>query len=289
MVYAGAGVALLSLMDGVIKHLVRDNDVLAVTFGRYAFGALFALLIWARAGRPPIAREMLPVHLFRGAVIAASGYCFFWSLSALPLADAIAISFVAPLLIPFFARATLGEAIRIRSVFACLAGFAGVLIAVLGPGPADGPPRQALGVVAVLAAAVLYALSVTLLRGRAAKDGAAVVGLLATAVPCAIIAAPTLAVASLPPTSDLPAFALMGALGAAGMYCLIRGYALAEAQILAPLEYTAILWAAAVGYLFFSETPRAQVFAGAAVIVAACLWNARDDAKRPPVKTADTP
>ena len=275
LIDATAGIALLCWMDGVIKHLVQDHDALAVTLGRYVFASLFAALIWWRAGRPRVTREMLPAHLLRGAVIAASATCFFWSLSILPLAEAIAISFVAPLLIPFFARAILGERILTRSILACALGFAGVLAASIGGGDVSGAhPQRALGVAAVLAAAVLYALQVTLLRSRAHRDGPAVVGLLATLIPGFIVAGPALATASPPALEALPMFVLMGAFGAGGMYLLVRGYAGAEAQQLAPLEYTGLLWATAIGYAFFDEFPRREVFVGAAIIIAACLWSA---------------
>ena len=274
LLYGAAGVALLSLMDGVIKHLVASYHALAVTFGRYVFGAIFAAGIWARAGRPAVTAQMWRAHALRGAVIAVSAVSFFWSLTVLPLAEAVAISFLAPLLIPFFARAVLGERIDPRSIVACVVGFAGVLVATLGATESENPPARPFGIAAVLTAAVTYALSVTLLRARAGKDGAPVVGLLAQLIPALIIAGPALATGAAPSPGDLPAFLLMGALGAGGMFCFAKAYAGAEAQRLAPLEYTALLWAAAIGFAFFAETPRPEVFAGAALIIGACLWSA---------------
>lgn len=280
LLYATAGIALLCMMDGMIKHLVARYDALAVTFGRYVFAALFAAAIWAQAGRPAVTGEMWRAHAVRGGVIAVSAVCFFWSLSVLPLAEAVAIAFVAPLLIPFFARAILGERIDPRNIVACLVGFAGVLVATLGaPEDASAGAQRMLGVAAVITAAVAYALSVTLLRGRAGKDGPPIVGLLAALIPGLIVAGPALATGDAPAADDLWAFALMGAFGAGGMYFLIKGYAGAEAQQLAPLEYTGLLWAAGIGFVFFSEIPRPQVWAGAALIIGACLWSARSSAK----------
>ena len=275
VLFAFGGVALLCLMDGVIKHLVGRYDVLSVTFGRYVFATAFAAVIWARAGRPNITAEMWRAHALRGAVIAVSGLCFFWALGVLPLADAVAISFVAPLLIPFFARAVLGERINPRSVAACVVGFIGVLVATLGRPNAAGHAQHTLGIAAILTAAVTYALSVTLLRGRAGRDGAAIVSLLAALVPGAMIALPALAAGDAPKPHDLPAFALMGALGAGGIFMLAKGYAGAQAQKLAPLEYTALLWAVAIGFAFFSEIPKPQVLVGAVLIIGACLWGAQ--------------
>lgn len=276
LLFATGGIAFLCMMDGTIKHLVASYDVLAVTFGRYAFATAFAAAIWARAGRPRVTGEMWRAHALRGAVISVSAVAFFWSLSVLPLAEAIAISFVAPLLIPFFARAILGERINPRSVMALVLGFCGVLVATLGAPDAGGGSKRILGIAAILIAAVAYALSVTLLRGRAGKDGPPVVGLLAAFIPGMIIAVPAIATGDAPRVSDLPMFALMGAFGAGGMYFLVKGYAGAEAQKLAPLEYTGLLWAAGIGLVFFGEVPRPEIWAGSALIIGACLWSARD-------------
>jgi S-adenosylmethionine uptake transporter len=276
---AAAGIALLCAMDGVIKHLVATNDALIVTFGRYIFGAMFALVIWVRGGRPRLTREMWKAHALRGVVIAIAATLFFWCLSVLPLAELIVITFIAPLLIPFMARAVLGEKIRPRSFIAGLVGFTGVLVATSGGGPAGGDSLRMLGIAAALASAVAYALSVTLLRGRAAKDGPVAIGVLASVIPGAIIALPALATGAPPPLADIPDFLLLGALAAGGMYLLARAYAGAEAQRLAPLEYTGLFWAALIGFIFFGETPRPQVWIGAAIVIGACLWGAHAEAE----------
>jgi S-adenosylmethionine uptake transporter len=273
--YTLAGVAVLCAMDGVIKHLVADNDSLAVTLGRYVFGVLFAAAIWIHAGRPALTAEIWRAHAGRGLLLAVMSSCFFYSLSVLSLAEAIALFFIAPLLIPFFARLVLGERIQARSVLACLLGLAGMLVATLGEPAGQAHSQRLLGILAVLTSALAYALSMTLLRSRAGRDGPAVVGLMATLMPGLVLVGPTLALADLPTASALPFLVLMGALGAAGLYLLTLGYARAEAQVLAPLEYTGLIWAALIGYFFFNEVPRPQVWLGAAVIVGACLWSSR--------------
>jgi S-adenosylmethionine uptake transporter len=275
--FGAAGIAVLCLMDGVIKHLVRDHDALTVTFGRYLFALVFALLVWMRAGRPALTPDMWRAHALRGAVIAVSGVTFFWSLKVLPLAEAITISFVAPLLIPFFASALLGERLRLKNLLAGGIGFLGVVVASLGAPAAAGDERRLLGIAAIVTAAVTYALSMTLLRGRADKDGPEAVGVLAALIPGLILAGPAVSVGALPQADALPWFVLMGLFGAAGMFFLARAYAGAEAQALAPLEYTALIWAAAIGFFFFAEIPRWQVLAGAVIIIGACLWNSSEE------------
>lgn len=275
-----AGIAVLCVMDGVIKHLVATNDALVVTLGRYVFGAFFALVIWMRSGRPAITRDMWKAHALRGVVIAMAATSFFWCLSVLPLAELIVITFVAPLIVPFVARVIIGEKVRARSIAAGLAGFAGVIVASTGGDNFAADNQRMLGIAAAVFSAVAYAVSITLLRGRAGKDGAPVIGILSTVIPGAIIAIPTLLTGELPPASDLPDFLALGAIAAAGMYLLARAYAGAEAQVLAPLEFTALVWATLVGFLFFGEVPRPQVLIGGVVIVAACLWGAQKEKRK---------
>lgn len=276
LLYAAAGIAVLCAMDGVIKHLVATNDSLVVTFGRYIFGAAFAFVIWARSGRPRLTREMWRAHALRGVVIAIAASLFFWCLSVLPLAELIVITFIAPLLVPFMARAVLGERIRPLSMIAAIVGFGGVVVAAAGGDLFSMDEKKMLGVAGALGSAVAYALSITLLRGRAGRDGAAAVGVLGSVIPGALLAAPTILTGEWPPVTDLPDFLLLGALASAGIWLLARAYANAEAQMLAPLEYTALIWAALIGFVFFAEIPRPQVWIGAVIIVGACLWGARE-------------
>jgi S-adenosylmethionine uptake transporter len=284
--YGAIGVALLCFMDAVIKHLVVANDTLVVVFGRYLFAALFAAALWLRARRPMVTRDALGAHALRGVVISISAVTFFWALTVLPLVEVIVISFLAPLMMPFTARLMLGERLRPRNIAAGLLGFSGVIIASLGAPAEVASNRRMLGIGAILIAAVAYAVSMTMLRGRAGKDGPEIVGLLAALIPGAIVAGPALVTGSAPPAGDIPAFALLGLFAAGGMYCLAKAYAGAETQVLAPLEYTALLWAAAIGWFLFSEPVRPQVWAGALIIIAACLWGAREEK---PLKAAGAP
>jgi drug/metabolite transporter (DMT)-like permease len=274
-----AGVLVLCVMDGVIKHLVKQHDTLAVTLGRYVFGSLFAAAIWIHAGRPGINTEMLRAHGLRGILLAGMSSAFFYSLSVLQLAEAVTLFFIAPLLIPIFARFVLHERIRARSIVACLVGLSGVVVAGLGAPMEEAHPERPWGIAAVLGAAVGYALSMVLLRARVGRDGAPIVGLLAAVIPGLILAGPTMATASMPGIASLPAFVAMGALGAAGLFLLAKGYGGAEAQVLAPLEYTGLVWAALIGYAFFDETPHVQMWAGAGLIICACLWGTGGQAR----------
>lgn len=263
-----------SAMDATIKHLAQTNHILLVTLGRYAFGALFSLGLWLRAGTPRITAEMLRAHGGRGAIIAASGSLFFWGLSVLPLAEVVTLSFVGALLIPFAARWMIGERLRLPNVAAALVGFAGVVVAAQGAPSAAQAPDHALGVVAVLIASALFAIAMVLLRTRAQSDGPIIVGLLASAMPALFLVVPAIAVAPPPLWSDGPIFLLMGVFAATFMYLIASAYAGAETQLLAPIHYSELLWASLIGFVVFHEAPRPQIYLGAAIIIGACLYSA---------------
>lgn len=264
-------------MDATIKHLTQTNHVLLVSFGRYLFGGVFSLGIWLHADRPAITREMWKAHGLRGFVIAGCATTFFWALSVLPLAEAVTLSFIYPLIVPFVAWPMLGERVRASSILAATVGFGGVLLSMQGAPTAAESPQHTLGVFAVLFSAALFSVAMVLLRARAQKDGAVIVGLMTSVVPGLIMAGPAFVFAAPPALSDGPFFILMGALAAIFMYLMARAYAKAEAQQLAPIHYTELIWASIMGYVIFHEAPRVQIYLGATLIIAACLFSAYNE------------
>ncbi len=269
-----AGVGALCLMDAIVKHLTVDHAVMTVSFGRYVTGAALALAVWWGAGRPPITRAMLPAHLLRGVIIAAMATSFYYSLTVLGLAETITLCFVAPLLVPPLASLFLGERMQPRAVAAGLLGFGGVLVTTGGiPDLGHG---RGLAIASVLFSAVAYAASMVILRARAASDGATVVTLFAAAVPMLVLA--PFGLAGPPPTqAGLVWLVALGLVGNIGVQLVSRAYAHVEAQTAAVIEFTALPWAALLGWLFFAEAVPIRVWAGAAVIALACLWAARGE------------
>ncbi|MBW7944879.1 MAG: DMT family transporter [Sphingomonadaceae bacterium] len=277
MLLAFLAIALLCAMDAVIKLSAQTHTIITVTFMRYAAGAVLALPLMLRFGKAPLSRDALQGHAVRGLVIAAAAYLFFYGLWAIPIAEAIAISFIAPLLVPLIARVLLGERMRVINVAACLVGFGGVLVTVTGHVSMPTPNRTE-GIAAVFVSAVLYALSVVLLRQRATRDDPQVISFLAAAFPALYTAPFALLAAPLPAPGAIPLFALMGALGTGGILLLAYAYARAEAQKLVVFEYTALGWGALLGWLLFGESVRPQVIVGGAIVAGACLmaaWSER--------------
>jgi S-adenosylmethionine uptake transporter len=272
LLQCAAGIGTLCLMDVMVKYLAATVEVPVITLARYTTGTILAAAVWVVQGRPPLARAQWPVHLLRGALIAAMAFSFYWSLTRLPLAEAITLSFIAPLLVPPLAALFLKEKMQPRALAAGALGFAGVLVTAQGAPSFDGDRLLALA--AVLFAAVAYAASAVLLRARAASDGATLVTLMGALVPMLLLS-PIAIGAAAPDLPTIGWFVVMGLVGNIGMQFLTRAYARIEAQTLAVMEFTALPWAALFGWIFFAEPVRLQVWAGAAIILAACLWAGR--------------
>ena len=222
--------------------------------------------------RPLPGRRGLAAHALRGLLLTFTSLSFFYAISILSLAETITLAFVAPLIVPPMAALMLKEPMRGSILFAAVAGFAGVLVTVQGAEAGDGGPDRPLAIAAVLLSAVLYAAQSLILRARAQRDDAFAIAALATVVPLLLLTPAALILDDLPRTASLgPAF-LSGLLGAAGVLVMIGAYARAEAQLMIVFEYTGLFWAAILGWIVFAESPRPQIFAGAAIIAAACIY-----------------
>ena len=168
------------------------------------------------------------------------------------------------------------------ALLAIAIGFLGVLTTVLGA-PAATNPRHLEGVISGLAAALLYSLSIVLLRQLAQRDDALTAALLGNVFPFLLLLGPMLWLRQAPLPADLPVLALLGLIGFTLWFLLTRAYARAAAQNLAISEYSALLWSAALGFLVFGEIPGLQVWAGAAVICSAIglsAWDIRRSARK---------
>ena len=274
-------VALGATLDAVIKHLGGSIHPVMIAFGRFAFGTLVAIGFYLATSARRIHWDQARFHAGRGLVIVVSATTFFYALSVMPLVEAITIGFLAPLIVPGMAWILLRERPPATSLPAALLGFVGVIIAIAGAPVDDAAyPDRLWGALAAFVAVIAYALQLTLLRMRAGIDGPAITTLFANLFPALYLAIPALLVAPIPPLETAPLFLVLGFLGA-GLWTLMAwAYARAPAAALAPLEYSALIWSAALGFAFFDEVPRLQTIIGGIVIAGACLWLAWDEQRR---------
>lgn len=283
------GIAFFSTMDAVMKGLsiaigAYNAMLWRVILGVPLTGLLYAASsAWGRLPRP--SRAAMRLHVIRGIVSAFMAVAFFWGLVRMPLAEAIALSFIAPLIALYLAALLLGERIGGRAILASLLGFAGMLLILAAK--AGGPPEQRdwAAVLAILGSALLYAYNIVLMRQQAQVADPLEVAFfqnLTVAIVLGLVA-PLLAV--VPPATLLPGLLAAALLASASLLLLAWAYRRAEAQRLVPVEYSALIWAALYGALFFDEQVQLATIAGAALIVSGCLIAART--QREPVSTAE--
>ena len=277
---AVTGVLLGCVMDAMVKQLGFTYGVVLIATARYVFGSLFAgAAVLALNTRLPDLAGMKR-HALRAVVITACSLLFFNCLTILPIAEATVLVFCAPLMISPLARWILGETMRPAATAALVVGFIGVLVTVQGAESAVDTARRVEGIASGIAAAALYALSMVLLRQLSRKDDAVAVAFLSNLFPMIYLLPVAIAMGAAPMAADLPLFALTGATGFAMWFMLTSAYSRSQAQNVAAAEYTALIWSALLGYVFFAEVPRWQVWAGAAVVVAAVMMSAWDARRR---------
>ncbi|BAQ48844.1 MULTISPECIES: DMT family transporter [Methylobacterium] len=268
---AALGIGLLSLMDATIKGLSDRYGVTEIAFARYLVGTVVmaGVLGALRPGWP--SAETWRTNGLRAVLVVATALCFFHGLSVLPLAEALALSFLSPIFIALFAALLLRERVRPPVWAGLVVGFLGVGIVVAGQVGAEGAQRgagSAWGIAAILASALTYALSMVLLRARARHDPVVTIVVIQNAGPAAMLAAPAAWTWTPVAAPDWALLVLVGLLGVAGHLVLSRAYAQAEASRLAAMEYTALLWAIGLGYFAFGEVPGVATLAGAGLILA---------------------
>ena len=260
------GVFLFALNDALGKWLVADYGVGQLMFVR-AIGAAFVLAPMALALKPALGVvENPPLQVVRVLAMAGDTFAFYWATRSMPLADVMTFYMAAPLIMTALSAPLLGEKVERFRWIAVTIGFAGVLIA-LRPTPqlfSSASPIALIG-------ATSYALGQTLTRKLRRSHWLQLT--IWQFVGGGLLGAATLPFAWTTPTPfDL---GLMAAVGIVSMLCFILitwALARARAAVLAPLQYSAILWAALMGWIVWRDAPTLPIVIGNAVIIAGGLY-----------------
>lgn len=270
------GIATFSGMDAVMKGLVIALGIYATMVWRMIAGVAMAGALFAVRPNWPT-RRVMRIHLIRGILTTGMALLFFWGLARVPLAQAIALAFIAPLIALFLAAAILHETIGPRTIGASLVAFAGVLLIFIGQAQADLGREAMLGSLAILASAVCYAVNIILMRQQAQVAKPIEIAFFQNLIVAVLLIAawPIVGGADFPPTDQIPFILLASFLSTASLLLLSWAYARAEASYLAATEYTSFLWAALFGWLVFGESVSFYTVAGAVLIVAGCILAAR--------------
>lgn len=277
-------VGFLSVLDAGMKELSAHYPPLQVaTLRGAASWPLVVVWILLRGDARALLRVRWPLHLLRGVLGVMMLWAFVYGLHALPLTTAYTLFFVAPLIITLLSRPLLGERIGLNRWLAIGGGFAGVLVA-LRPG-VEGTLTWAS--LAVLLAALGYAVSAITVRVLARTDSTA--SMVFWMLTMMTVGAGVLGASgwvSLRPEHWL-LVAGVGVVGALGQFAITEAFARSEASVIAPLEYTALLWGVAFDALIWGELPGVGTWVGAAIIVACGIYLIRTERAGAAVATSE--
>ncbi len=282
MVLAALAMALFSVQDAFVKSMAAHYAVVAVLFFRSTTALpLVAGYLWVRGGRAAFRSNRPGLQILRALLLFSMFISYYHAVQLLPLATVVALVFSAPLITTLLSIPILKEKVGPHRWAAVLVGFCGVLVMVQPGGGAF--QWEAL---LCLLASVCYALAMVLTRflGPGESLGSMVfypnlVYLLGAGALLPAVWVPV----ALPDVALMMAFGLWTLLG---HVTLTYAYRIAPPPALAPFDYTALVWAALWGWLFWDEIPSAAITIGAAIVVAAGLYallrESRQGAKRPP-------
>ena len=261
-------ILLLSMMDVLLKWMANRYPVLEIVFIRNIVGMLpLSIFLLREKGWRVLITNRLPAHFGRSILSLIAMACFTSSLGQMKLADATAVLFSAPLFMTALSGPLLTERVGMHRWLAVVIGFGGVLI-VLRPGKGVFE----MGALLCVTAAVFYALTTIAIRSLSKTESTAAIvcynqigiGLFTAFFMPAQWITPTL--------TDIALFFVLGLLGGAGQIALTQACRLAPLSLLAPLDYTGMLWAVLFGYLVWGELPDTFVIFGVVLVALSALY-----------------
>lgn len=264
---AMAGYALFSVQDAAVKWLVESYTVPQILFIRSVMIVAISGFVIRRNRHPSILRSPHRASLILRALLMLAAWLSYYSaVRHLGLAEITTMYFSAPIVVMVLSIVVLGEKVGPMRWAACICGFAGV---VLAADPAEAP--SLLPAAMVLFAGFCWAWSTILVR-LVSRSESTINQMLATSLAFVVACGVTLPFLwTWPDTAGWGLMLGLGCVSALGQYLLYEGFRHAPASMLAPIEYSGLVWAFVYGYVIWAEVPTWKVFAGAVLIVASSL------------------
>lgn len=277
VLYGLAAFGIYASHDVIVKILGSSYSPIQIVFFSVVFAFPLAMLFLLR---DKTAGTLIPVHPWwmaaRTVAAVITGFSAFYAFSVLPLAQVYAILFATPIIITVLAIPVLGEPVRLQRWVAVIIGLCGVLI-VLRPGQQE----LGLGHLAALISALCGGFASIVVR-KIGREERSVVIMLYPMMANFIVMASLLPLVYVPmPLPDLGKTALIALLGWTAGRFLIRAYSTGEAVVVAPMQYSQILWATLYGVFFFDEVPDLFTLAGSAIIIASGLFIVLRESRAP--------
>lgn len=262
------GFMFFSITDATAKFLTQDLPPFQIAWFRQLGLLCVAIWILATRGLPVLKTKRPALQILRGFAAAISASAFIFAVGYVPLADAVAVSFIAPFAVTILAALVLRETVGIRRWSAVTVGFIGTLI-VIRPGLGILHPA----IFVVIFAASMFATRQILSRILGPVDRTATT-IIFTAITSVVLLTVPMVLVWQTPTSlqQVLLILLLAAAAGTGELLIIRALELAEAATLAPMQYTMIIWASGLSWLIFSQLPDGWTLLGAAIIMASGIY-----------------
>jgi drug/metabolite transporter (DMT)-like permease len=266
-VLVSAGSLTLVVMAMLVKFLGDRLSSFEILFFRSAIGFCFVLPLFARNPMEPLRTRRLGMHFLRGSSGALGNACFFWSITHMVLADSMALQFSRPLFMIPLAFFLLGEVAGWRRSIMAVVGFFGILLYAR-------PFTSGFDYNAIIGAsgALFGGLVVLGIKSLAKTEPTRVIMFYYGVWNTVFAAIPAFFLWVTPTAPEIAILVVIGFLGIAGQSMITHGFTQGDATALVPLDYSRIIYSAALGYLVFGEVPGPWSFAGMALIVAASLY-----------------
>lgn len=262
------GMFMFSAVDTMAKFLTDTIHPLQIVWCRQLGLLIGVLILVGLRGRSVLVSASPKLQIGRGALAAISATLFIIGVKFVPLADAVAITFVAPFMVTVMGALILREPVGIRRWTAVVIGFIGTLIVIR---PGLGVLHPAAGLLVIAAGA--FALRQILSRILAGGDGAATTVAYTAIVSCALLTVPMLFVWETPGSAtEIVLLVAMAVLAAFGETLVIMALDAAQAVVVAPLQYSLLIWGTLYGYFVFGQFPDGWTWLGALIIVATGIY-----------------
>lgn len=262
------GMFMFSAVDTMAKFLTDTIHPFQIVWCRQLGLLIGVFLLISLRGKSVLVSANPKLQIARGALAAVSATLFIIGVKFVPLADAVAITFVAPFMVTVMGALILREPVGIRRWSAVFIGFIGTLIVIR---PGLGVLHPAAGLLVIAASA--FALRQILSRVLAGGDSAGTTVAYTAIVSCALLTVPMLFVWETPSsTTEIILLVAMAVLAACGETLVIMALDAAQAVVVAPLQYTLLIWGTFYGFVVFGQFPDAWTWFGAMIIVATGIY-----------------
>lgn len=262
-----------AITAGLIRYATREVHPFEAAFLRSFSGLIFMLPLVMRGGLAKISIKRPRLHILRGIISGIGTLMWSSALAVLPVGEAVALNFTAPLFATMMAPFVLHEVVRARRWIACVLGFVGVLI-MLRP----GLEVISVGALLSIGSAATIACNMLIIRIISQEDNARTVVFTFSIFTSIVTLLPALFVWETPSWEMLIALVLCGLLATFAHLLLTRAMSIAEMSAIAPLDFVRLLFAAGIGFIWFSEVPDIWTALGAMVITGSAVYIARREA-----------